>query len=418
MWVLKLELAIDTMLSYCASAHVRVPPGSPLEWTFEPFVVATFLTAAALYAIGICRLLLRRHYRPDWLHMAAFAFGMLLVFAALCSPIETVSDSLFSAHMAQHILLMMLAPPLLVWSRPGPVFAAALGDGWRYKIARVWSDLRLDRLSRLIMNPITVFVLFCGAFVFWHLPMPYLWGLSYEKAHLLEHASFLFTALIFWTLIIEPSGERRLSYGAALIFLTVTVLVSDLPGALMVLAPRPLYPIHAAGAAAWGMSPMQDQQLAGLIMWIPAGAIYIAAAMWLFVRLLDESGRHAPKLHRSLPATMAVLLLALPFGGCQDEAKGGQTGGNSARGAALIVKLGCGTCHMVPGIDGATALVGPPLDHMGSRVYIAGVLRNTPDNMIAWLRDPQAVVPGNAMPNMGIDEDQARDITAYLDTLN
>ena len=106
------------------------------------------------------------------------------------------------------------------------------------------------------------------------------------------------------------------------------------------------------------------------------------------------------------------------FGGCQDEAKGGQTGVNSARGAALIVKLGCGTCHMVPGIDGATALVGPPLDHMGSRVYIAGVLRNTPDNMIAWLRDPQAVVPGNAMPNMGIDEDQARDITAYLDTLN
>jgi cytochrome c2 len=284
----------------------------------------------------------------------------------------------------------------------------------------MWSALGLDRVTSFIMHPITVFTLFCGAFVFWHLPIPYLWGLSYETAHVLEHASLLFVALALWILIIEPSGKRRLSYGTALIFLTVTVFVSDLPGALMVLSPRSLYPIHADGAAAWGMNVLQDQQLAGLIMWIPAGAIYIGAAAWLFVRLMQDADRRA--LHVRRPVTLSVMILLLPLvlGGCRDDAQGSETnfGGSPARGATLIGKFGCGACHTIPGINGADGLVGPPLDHMGKRVYVAGVLRNTPANMMTWLRDPQSVVPNNAMPDVGLNEQQARDIAAYLYTLD
>ena len=97
--------------------------------------------------------------------------------------------------------------------------------------------------------------------------------------------------------------------------------------------------------------------------------------------------------------------------------KAQRRGGDPERGAALIGRIGCGTCHIVPGIPDATGLVGPPLDHMGSRIYIAGVSRNTPGNMIAWLCDPQAVVPGNAMPNMGLDRKQAQDVAGYLYTL-
>ena len=100
-----------------------------------------------------------------------------------------------------------------------------------------------------------------------------------------------------------------------------------------------------------------------------------------------------------------------------NAAQGSETGGDPERGAALIGRIGFGTCHIVPGIPDATGLVGPPLDHMGSRIYIAGVLRNTPGNMIAWLCDPQAVVPGNAMPNMGLDRKQAQDVAGYLYTL-
>jgi len=113
---------------------------------------------------------------------------------------------------------------------------------------------------------------------------------------------------------------------------------------------------------------------------------------------------------------MAVLPLAI--GGCgQSSVQANRNGGNPDAGVALIQKFGCGTCHTIPGVANADGQVGPPLNAIAKRVYLAGKLRNTPDNMIRWLKDPQAVVPGNAMPDMGISQDQARDITAYLYTL-
>jgi cytochrome c2 len=115
-----------------------------------------------------------------------------------------------------------------------------------------------------------------------------------------------------------------------------------------------------------------------------------------------------------------LVLLALLLAGCDDD--GGLSvplphGGDPARGAQLIRHYGCGGCHIVPGIRGANGLVGPPLNMMGRRVYIAGVLRNTADNMTTWIEKPQQVVPGNAMPDMGISATDARDITSYLYTL-
>lgn len=91
--------------------------------------------------------------------------------------------------------------------------------------------------------------------------------------------------------------------------------------------------------------------------------------------------------------------------------------GNPQAGAIGIVEAGCGSCHSIPGIAGANGLVGPPLDRVGSRIYLAGLLRNIPGNMVQWLRDPQRILPGNVMPNMNLSEEQARDIAAYLYTL-
>ncbi|MEO7057115.1 MAG: c-type cytochrome [Caldimonas sp.] len=92
-------------------------------------------------------------------------------------------------------------------------------------------------------------------------------------------------------------------------------------------------------------------------------------------------------------------------------------GGNAKRGPALIVAYGCAACHTVPGVRGADANVGPPLTRIGDRTYIAGMLRNSPANLVRWIRQPQAVIPGNAMPDMGVTEVDARDIAAYLYTL-
>ncbi|MDQ6626940.1 MAG: c-type cytochrome [Pseudomonadota bacterium] len=92
-------------------------------------------------------------------------------------------------------------------------------------------------------------------------------------------------------------------------------------------------------------------------------------------------------------------------------------GGDARRGAALIEAYGCAGCHTVPGIRNANGNVGPPLTRFGDRTYIAGVLRNTPENLVRWIRVPQSVLPGNAMPDMGVTDAQARDIAAYLYTL-
>ena len=113
-------------------------------------------------------------------------------------------------------------------------------------------------------------------------------------------------------------------------------------------------------------------------------------------------------------------LVAITVSGCRssvDAEAARATGGNPARGRSAIVAHGCGTCHEIPGVDGADGLVGPPLTSIARRVYLAGRLQNTPDNMTRWVQHPQAIVPGNAMPEMGISDQDARDITAFLYTL-
>jgi cytochrome c2 len=113
---------------------------------------------------------------------------------------------------------------------------------------------------------------------------------------------------------------------------------------------------------------------------------------------------------------LTAILFQLPIVGCtQQEARtSARQIGDASRGASLISYYGCGACHSIPGVSGADALVGPPLDHFSHRIYIAGVLHNSPDNLVLWIRNPQTFVPGNAMPALGIDNRDAHDIAAYL----
>jgi cytochrome c1 len=116
-------------------------------------------------------------------------------------------------------------------------------------------------------------------------------------------------------------------------------------------------------------------------------------------------------------AALFLLVLGGAARSAGDSPKDGPIEGNAKQGAEDIINIGCGACHVIPGISGAAGLVGPPLTQVGRRVFLAGLLRNTPDNMVAWLLDPQKILPGNAMPNMGLSEEQAQDIAAYLYTL-
>jgi cytochrome c2 len=165
------------------------------------------------------------------------------------------------------------------------------------------------------------------------------------------------------------------------------------------------------------MTLMQDQQLAGLIMWIPAGGAYIVAVVIVFLEWFRESERRALRAARRGMALLALVTLVGPLlGGCESEETSSLAnfGGDAHRGAELVSKYGCGNCHTIPRIASARGNVGPPLAGVGTRTYLAGFVRNSPDNMALWVRDPQRILPGNAMPTMGISESDSRDITAFL----
>jgi cytochrome c oxidase assembly factor CtaG len=137
-------------------------------------------------------------------------------------------------------------------------------------------------------RPVPILVLHLAALYVWHLPVLYDAALGNDLIHALEHLSFFGTAWLFWWLIIDEKGRRRLGNGPAVLFVFLAGLASGALGALLTFAPAPLYPIQALGARAWGLTPLGDQQLAGLIMWVPAGVVYVLAAAVLFLRWMSE----------------------------------------------------------------------------------------------------------------------------------
>ncbi|WP_158266867.1 cytochrome c oxidase assembly protein [Alsobacter soli] len=389
--------------------------GSGPSWLW---LALSLLVLGALYARGWTRLRGRSAAQAigPW-QAGAFAAGSLTLAAALAPQADRVADQLFSAHMVQHLALILLAAPLYSLGRTGVALLAGLPRSWRTGLGKALVTTGLVRLSGSAAGAVLSWILFCGVFAFWHLPGPYGWSLGHAWGHVFEHATFFASAIAFWSVVLAPSA-RAVGFGGRLLSVTTAAVVSGLPGALMILANRPFYPVHAATARAWGVTPVEDQQLAGLIMWIPAGFVYLGVICWLTVAWLREAKRRAVLAARPTAALMVAIgvLLALP--GCEPrEAQANLGLGDAKKGAALIADIGCGSCHTIPGVGGADGLVGPPLAQMGQRVYIAGMLRNTPENMVLWLRNPQAVVPGNVMPNMRLSETDARDIAAYLATL-
>jgi cytochrome c1 len=184
------------------------------------------------------------------------------------------------------------------------------------------------------------------------------------------------------------------------------------------------YGEYARQAAAWRIDALADQQLAGLLMWIPAGAIFIVFGLALLAAWLGEAERRVrfgatDAASRLLP--VALIAVAFAAAGCTSSSAVREaemlTGGSAARGKPAIDKYGCGACHTIPGIRGANATVGPPLTQVAARHYLGGHLTNTPGNMIKWIQHPQQIDPKNAMPELGVTDQDAKDIAAFLYTL-
>jgi cytochrome c oxidase assembly factor CtaG len=339
-----------------------------------------------------------------------FAAGIATLVVALLSPLDTMAEQLFSAHMVQHMLLAVVAPPLLVAGAPELALLWVLPVAARRRVAqalRSWTAPH--RVWLIVTAPAFAWLIHAAAIWSWHAPALYELALASAAAHAAEHMSFVGTGMLLWWAILHPRGQRRTAYAVGILALFATATQTGILGALLTLTHRVWYPAQSAGAAVWGLTPLDDQQLAGLIMWVPVGLLYVVAMGVLFLAWVD-----APSVARRRAARLLLAAGVTAAGACTSTPASAVPGGDVERGKTAIGAMGCGACHTIAGIPGAHGEVGPPLEGVARRSIIAGELANTPDNMVRWIRDPQAVEPNTAMPNLGVSEQSARDMTAYL----
>src|SRR6185369_7652395 len=286
------------MLPAVAAAHGDVDEHaahlSDLPWSSEWWIWIPLLASLALYIAGMRQVWstasaprLPAHRKE----VAAYMLGWLALAVALVSPLHPWGRLLFSAHMAQHEILMVVAAPLLVLVRPLVPFSRALSPAILRGLAAFVRSRPLGAVRRLwawLTLPLVAWVVHAAALWIWHVPRLFESTIDNEWIHFLQHASFFGTALLFWWAIVRERPGTA-GYGAAVLYLFTTAAHSGALGALLSLARRSLYPAYAGTTAAWGLTPLEDQQLGGLIMWVPAGAIYAAAALALLLAWLRDS---------------------------------------------------------------------------------------------------------------------------------
>ncbi|MFL6626808.1 MAG: cytochrome c oxidase assembly protein [Vitreoscilla sp.] len=275
-----------------AHGEAHLPAGAgrtapTFAWSFEPWILVLLAASMALYALGAARLW-RRAGAGRGLGTAAVAAwttGWGTLVGALVSPLDPLGESLFSAHMLQHELLMVVAAPLLVLGRPLAAWTWALPAAWRPRVGAATRRPGWRRFWGRLTHPLTAWGLHALALWGWHLPWLFEAALDHPVVHALQHASFLGTALLFWWTTL--GGQRRPLRGAAIASLFTTMLHTGALGALMTLSPLLWYGHYAATSAPYGMDPLADQQLGGLIMWIPASVAYLAVGLALVARALS-----------------------------------------------------------------------------------------------------------------------------------
>lgn len=239
----------EILIAYCGPA--ALPETLWTRWNIDPFLIAGLIVLAL--PVGLSR---DGDRRAGWAAIATMA----VVFV---SPLCALASALFSARVLHHVLLVAAVAPLLAWAFP------------------------LRGLSTL---PLGVLVaLHAVVMWFWHAPGPYSWGLATVAAYWLMQATLLGSAWLLWRGIFSATAQR----GASMVALAVTIGQMGLLGALLVFAPRPLYAEHLATSAAWGLGPLADQQLAGLLMWVPAMLPYVAVGLTMAWSGLRTQGAQA-----------------------------------------------------------------------------------------------------------------------------
>ena len=257
-------------------------------WNVDPLLVGGLALTAGAYWQGT---LLASRTKPGeaWRRRAFWAASATIAIA-LVSPLDALSGVLASAHMVQHVLLILVAAPLLTLSAPMTTLLRGSPAVVRDASLRCRRGLRLTRANlRPLRHPVSVWLLHAGTLWFWHSAVPYEAAVEHHAVHAVEHASFLVSGVLFWRVVLGARAVDRVPPGLGVLLVFAMAMQSGFLSALLTFAETPWYSVYAATTPAWGLDPLADQQLSGVIMWIPAGLLYVAAGLGLFVTWIRAS---------------------------------------------------------------------------------------------------------------------------------
>ena len=290
-----------TCLAFCAQhayAHVDARLAMPrwwMSWSGEWWLWLLIGASGWLYARGVRRLW--QAAAPDagiarW-QAACFTAGWLTLVVALLSPLDALGSLLFSVHMVQHELLMIVAAPLLVVGRPLAPWIWALPPAWRKPAADICRRTGLQPAVGWLTRPFVASIVSVLALWAWHIPALFGAALRNEWIHATQHACFFVSSLLFWWALFARRSARSSYPGIFYVF--AAGVQSSLLGALLTFAAAPWYDTYVGTASALGLSSLEDQQLGGLIMWIPGGLVYLAIALALLGAWIRAADRVASR---------------------------------------------------------------------------------------------------------------------------
>ncbi len=260
-----------------ALAH-GAAPGAAYGWTLDPWILAPLALSAGIFAAGWRRLRRRAVHSRAALTRRALAFvsGWLLLVIALVSPLHEAGEHSFTAHMVEHELLMLAAAPMLVLSEPLALMLWAFPLATRRRLGRLGGGWRLA-LWRRLTDPVTATLVQAAALWLWHAPALFDRALAYPGWHVAQHVCFLVSAMLFWSAMLH---RRPRNHGVTALCLFATSVVSGALGAMMAFAESPWYLGYSRlGMAPMGLTALEDQQLAGMLMWVPGGVVHAGAAL-------------------------------------------------------------------------------------------------------------------------------------------
>lgn len=298
-------LAAALAAAPAALAHGGIDAGQEpwTAWNTNPLPTVLLLLAAYVYLNGLSNWERPSHPVNNW-RKASFFFGLFLMFFALQSPLDPLSDHLLSFHQAQHFILRMVAPMFILLGAPLTPMLRGM-PGWaRQGIIRPLARNRYSRQAyRVLTNPIFTIGFFLGSLYLWQFPGAFNLALRNDEVHALMHLTMTASGFLFWWVIIDPPPHRsRLHYGLRVLYLGLIVLPNTLLGAAITFSDELVYTAYAEVTQPYGLSLMTDQQLGGLMLWVPGDMMSIVAAGIVMVMWYQREEGH----HRAESATPSL----------------------------------------------------------------------------------------------------------------